>query len=288
MNTQNPERHPLLESYIGTLQWRTKFFGPKGAVKVGKKYFSKFLFNQDTQTRLWATLSMASLYYSASAFSWKTMREIKAVSKFNLIGMIQSAITAYCLLMKAWQYVQKAKCIIHSADAGTLHVSADNYDVIQSIARAYYRTLVWNKPHGFTAKIVLGLVESSIQLGLASPDCTNITKCFLHIGRVDLMFLQIEPSNEGKMHIAIFDSLLEVWSFAKEAAKEKPDLQMFRQLSRVYRHIMEQSKRLIRYKKELMIKDHQGFPSSASNMYDQASVLLDEYLQLIKRSKPVV
>lgn len=283
MNTQNPERRPLLESYIDTLQWRAKFFGPKGAIKVGEKYFSKFLFNQDTQTQLWATLSMASLYYSASAFSWNRMRAIKGTSKFNLfnlIGMIQPAITAYCLLMKAWQYVQRAKCIIHSADAGTLHVSADNYDVIQSVARAYYRTLWWDKPHGYTAKVVLGLATHSIAVALKMPDCTDISKCLLLIGRADLLSLQIEPHNRGKYQIAIFDILLEAWDVAMRLDAGETDTQMRRQLARVFRHIKDMTAGLIPFHKERMSDEHAGYPSSAEDLHKQADQLLSKYLGL--------
>jgi hypothetical protein len=280
MNTPvDPERRPLLEGYIGSLQWNKCYFGPKGAIAIGERYFGQFL-TQNQQTRLWAILSIASLYYSAATSSWGTFKQIKAANKFNLVGMIQCVLATYSLLKKAWRCAQAANHIIHNSNVGSLNISSQDYDVMQTIARAYYRILIWNKPHGFRAKVVLGFAAHSISVGLKKDDCTDISRCLLLIGHTDLMYLQIEAQNQGRLRIAIFDTLLEVWDITTKITVEADDLQTIRQLSRVFRHITEMCGRLPHFLKELMPPEYQSYPSSADELGQQANALMLKYLEM--------
>lgn len=280
----NPERDPVKEELLCKLQWGGHYWGPLGAIAQAEQYYSQFS-NEGPQTRLWAHMSLASVYYSAASSAATIARHIKMQSRFNVCGivrdvygMIKWAWTSYSLLKKAWQLAQTANFLVYRVEG--LQVSSSDYDVMQSIARKYYRTLWWDKPHGYKAKVVLGLATHSIETALKMSDCTDISRCLLLTGRTDLLWLQIEPHNQGRLRIAIFDILLEVWDISMKIALTQDDQQTKRQLSRVFRHIKEMSERLIPFHKEVMLPQHQLYPSSAAEMHVQANQLLLQYLGL--------
>ena len=98
-------------------------------------------------------MSLASVYYSAASSAMAMFRHIKMLSKFNVYGMIKWVWVSYSLLNKAWIHAQTANFMMHEDEK--LQVSSSDLDVLQSIARKYYRTLLWDKPHGYKAKVVL-------------------------------------------------------------------------------------------------------------------------------------
>ena len=278
----NPKRDPVKEELLCKLQWGGHYWGPLGAIAQAEQYYSQFS-NEEPQARLWAHMSLASVYYSAASSAATIARHIKMQSRFNVCaivwnayGMIKWAWTSYSLLKKAWQLAQAANFLVYRVEG--LQASSSDYDVMQSIARKYYRTLWWDKPHGYKAKVVLGLAIHSIETALKMSDCTDISRCLLLTGHTDLLWLQIEPHNQGKLRIAVFDILLEVWDIAMKIALTETDQQTKRQLSRVFRHIKEMSERLIPFQKEVMLPQHQLYPSSAAEMKRQANQLLLQYL----------
>ncbi len=276
MNDQsNLERDPQAEAHIRSLQWHNYYFGPRGAVALAERYYSKFG-EADPQTRLWARMSLTSDYYYADGSAMAMFTYIKTRSKFNVYGMIKWVWVSYSLLKKAWVHAQTANFIMYQDK--DLKVSSSDLDMIQSVARKYYRTLLWDKPHGYTAKVVLGLATHSIEEALKMPDCTDMSKCLLLIGRVDLLWLQVESHNQGKLRIAMFDTLLEVWDIAMKIALNENDQQTKRQLSQVFRQIKDMSKKLIPFHKEVILPQHGLYPSSAKEMMDQANQLLIQYL----------
>lgn len=269
------KRNSQTESDIESLQWQGCYFGSRGAVALAEQYYSKFE-KADTQTRFWACMSLASVYYSAASSAMAMFRHIKMLSKFNVYGMIKWVWVSYSLLNKAWTHAQTANFMMH--EDKKLQVSSSDLDVLQSIARKYYRTLLWGKPHGYKAKVVLGMATHSITKALRMSDCTNISRCLLLIGRADLLYLQIEPRNEAKLRIAMFDTLLEAWHTAMDMTVTDMDLVTKRQMARVFRHIKEMCERLIPFHKEVMPQEYASYPSSAQEMMNQASHLLCQYL----------
>lgn len=269
------ERDAQEEAHIGSLQWHGCYFGPRGAIALGEQYYFRF-FEAPPQLRLWAYMSLASLYYSAAGSAGALFRNLWKQHKFRIFEVIKWARASYALLKKSWHYAQKANSL--TANVEDLQLSCSDYDVLQSIARKYYRTLWWNKPHGYTAKVVLGFATHSIQQALRSTDCTDISRCLLLIGHADLMYLQIEPQNQGKLRIAIFDTLLEAWDIAMNIAVTEMTLDTKRQLARVFRHIKEMCGRLIPFHKEVMPEKYTLYPSSAEEMLKHANLLMLQYL----------
>lgn len=273
-----PGRNPNTERRLGTLQWHGSYWGPQGAIAQAEQYYSQFS-NGGPQVRLWLLISLASVYYSAASSAATIAKHIKVQNRFNIWGMIKWNWKAYCLLKKAWQNAQQANFIIHRVK--DLIITSSDHDVVQSIARKFYRTLLFVKPTEYRAQLILDIAEYSIAQALKLTDCTGTSRCFLLIGRADMMYLQIGPYSEGRVRLAIFDTLLEVWHIAmKEVALSGTDQQTNRQLSRLFRQIKEMCARLPHFHKEIMPSKYDSYPSSVEEMSKQANQLMLEYLRL--------
>lgn len=268
------ERNLATEEFIGKLEWDGKYWGPKGALKIGQDYFQALLDNSsDVKVMFFIQMSFASLFYSASGSAKGQLFKILKLKSWKFWKAPIWAWRSYKLLERAWSQIYFASEA--SLGSGRVKPSATDFDVMQSVARKWYWVRWLQRAPKDELDKLLELIQNSILNGLVSDDCSNISRCLLNIGYVDL--ISLKPGNPARKRINTIDTLASVWDSAQKVIRSSPDQDMKKQLARVYKHLAKMSKKLLPYAKELTPPEQSGCPTTIETFYSESKRLHQKY-----------